>query len=58
VEVSDPRGDNPDLVKALVDAGARITAVHEEAASLEEVYLDFVTDGGADVDPAQRSTAA
>jgi ABC-2 type transport system ATP-binding protein len=44
VEVSDPRGDNPDLVKALVDAGARITAVHEEAASLEEAYLDFVTD--------------
>lgn len=44
VEVRDPRGDNPDLVAALVQAGARITAVHEEAASLEEVYLDFVTD--------------
>ncbi|MEO8510075.1 MAG: ABC transporter ATP-binding protein [Chloroflexota bacterium] len=44
VEVRDPRGDNPDLVAALVGAGARISAVHEEAASLEEVYLDFVTD--------------
>ena len=43
VEVRDPRGDNPDLVAALVGAGARISAVHEEAASLEEVYLDFVT---------------
>ena len=27
VEVGDPRGDNPELVRALVDAGARIVAV-------------------------------
>jgi ABC-2 type transport system ATP-binding protein len=48
VEMSDPRGDNPDLVRALVEAGARITAVHEEAASLEDVYLDYVADRTAD----------
>ncbi|MGH2429855.1 MAG: ATP-binding cassette domain-containing protein [Candidatus Limnocylindria bacterium] len=46
VEVRDPRGDNPDLVRALVDAGARITSVTEEAASLEEVYLDLVGEAG------------
>ena len=42
VEVGDPRGDNPELVRALVDAGARIVAVHEEVATLEQVYLDLV----------------
>ena len=31
VEVGDPRGDNPELVRALVDAGARIVGVREEA---------------------------
>ena len=47
VEVRDPRGDNPDLVQALVEAGARIVGVHEEAASLEQVYLDLVGEAGA-----------
>ncbi|HEX7195612.1 MAG TPA: ABC transporter ATP-binding protein [Candidatus Limnocylindria bacterium] len=42
VEVGDPRGDNPELVRALVDAGARIVAVNEEVATLEQVYLDLV----------------
>jgi ABC-2 type transport system ATP-binding protein len=42
VEVNDPRGDNPELVRALVEAGARIVAVREEAATLEQVYLDLV----------------
>lgn len=42
VEVRDPRGDNPELVRALVDAGARIVAVSEEAMTLEQVYLDMV----------------
>jgi ABC-2 type transport system ATP-binding protein len=42
VEVRDPRGDNPELVRALVDAGARIVAVSEEVATLEQVYLDLV----------------
>jgi ABC-2 type transport system ATP-binding protein len=46
VEVADPRGDNPELVRALVDAGARIVGVAEEAATLEQVYLDLVGEVG------------
>ncbi len=46
VEVSDPRGDNPELVRALVEAGARITGVREESATLEQVYLDLVGEAG------------
>ena len=42
VEVGDPRGDNPEVIRALVADGARILAVREEAASLEEVYLGMV----------------
>jgi hypothetical protein len=42
VEVGDPRGDNPELVRSLVDAGARIVGVAEEAVTLEQVYLDLV----------------
>jgi ABC-2 type transport system ATP-binding protein len=42
VEVADPRGDNPELVRALVDAGARIVGLGEEAVTLEQVYLDLV----------------
>jgi ABC-2 type transport system ATP-binding protein len=45
VEVVDPRGDNPEVVRALVADGARILSVREEAASLEDVYLGMV--GGA-----------
>ena len=46
VEVRDPRGDNPELVRALVDAGARIVGVREESATLEQVYLDLVGEAG------------
>jgi ABC-2 type transport system ATP-binding protein len=46
VEVDDPRGDNPELVRALVGEGARIVSVREEAASLEEVYLALVGEAG------------
>ena len=46
VEVGDPRGDNPELVRTLVEAGARILAVNEEAATLEQVYLDLVGEAG------------
>ncbi|HET7684992.1 MAG TPA: ABC transporter ATP-binding protein [Candidatus Limnocylindria bacterium] len=49
VEVSDPRGDNPEVVRALVADGARILSVREEAASLEEVYLGMVA-GAPSVD--------
>ncbi len=46
VEVGDPRGDNPELVRALVNAGARIVGVSEEVATLEQVYLDLVGEAG------------
>jgi ABC-2 type transport system ATP-binding protein len=46
IEVGDPRGDNPELVRALVDAGARIVGVHEESVTLEQVYLDLVGEAG------------
>ncbi|HSK93447.1 MAG TPA: ABC transporter ATP-binding protein [Candidatus Angelobacter sp.] len=46
VELRDPRGDNPELVRTLVEAGARIVGVHEDAASLEQVYLDLVGEAG------------
>jgi ABC-2 type transport system ATP-binding protein len=42
IEVRDPRGDNPELVGALVAAGARIVGVREQSATLEQVYLDLV----------------
>lgn len=42
VEVRDPRGDNPELVRTLVEAGARIVEVAEKAVTLEQVYLDLV----------------
>jgi ABC-2 type transport system ATP-binding protein len=42
VELADPPTDTPDLVVALVAAGARISGVREEAATLEEVYLELV----------------
>lgn len=46
VEVNDPRSDNPALVRALVEAGARIVAVSEMAVTLEQVYLDLVGEAG------------
>ena len=42
VEVGDPRGDNPVLVRRLVEAGAHIMGVTEEAQTLEEAYLELV----------------
>ena len=46
VELTDPHVETPDLVAALVGAGARITGVREEAATLEEVYLRLVGEVG------------
>jgi ABC-2 type transport system ATP-binding protein len=42
VELAEPRQDTPDLVRELVSHGARVLAVTEEVASLEQVYLDLV----------------
>jgi ABC-2 type transport system ATP-binding protein len=59
VEVRDPRADNPDLVRALVEAGARIVGVHEQAATLEQVYLDLVGEAGErDADVARIGEVA
>ena len=57
VEVRDPRGDNPELVRALVEAGARIVGVREEAATLEQVYLDLVGEAGERDAPAPARKA-
>jgi len=46
VEMADPPRETPDLVAALVAAGARITAVNEEAPTLEEAYLALVGEVG------------
>ncbi|MGH2358787.1 MAG: ABC transporter ATP-binding protein, partial [Candidatus Limnocylindria bacterium] len=46
VEISDPRRDNPVVVRALVDAGARIVAVMEEAQTLEAAYLELLGEAG------------
>ena len=46
VELSEPELETPDLVAALVNAGARIVGVREEAATLEEVYLRLVGEAG------------
>ena len=46
VELGNPGHDTPDLVAALVGGGARITAVREEAPTLEEVYLRLVGEVG------------
>src|SRR5438132_2299645 len=42
VELADPAHETPDLVATLVAAGARITGVQEDAATLAEVYLQLV----------------
>jgi hypothetical protein len=57
VEVSDPRRDNPELVATLVAHGARIVSLHEEAASLEEVYLRLVGEVGERDAPADASVS-
>ena len=46
VELADPSHDTPDLVAALVTAGARVTSVVEDAPTLEEAYLSLVGEHG------------
>jgi ABC-2 type transport system ATP-binding protein len=59
VELADPTRETPDLVERLVTAGARITAVREETATLEEVYLRLVGEvGERDVRSATAVEAA
>lgn len=42
VELDEPEKHNPRLVRALVEAGAEIQLVEEEAHSLEKVYFDVL----------------
>jgi ABC-2 type transport system ATP-binding protein len=44
VPVRDPERDNPELVRAVVDAGGQVQFVTESAPSLEEVYLKLIGD--------------
>jgi ABC-2 type transport system ATP-binding protein len=46
VELADPFHETPEVVARLVAAGARITGVREESATLEEVYLQLVGEAG------------
>ncbi len=46
LELADPAHETPDLINSLVGAGARITSVREESATLEEVYLQLVGEIG------------
>ena len=56
VELADPALETPDLVAHLVAAGARITGVREEAATLEEVYLELVGEAGERDVPASAAS--
>jgi ABC-2 type transport system ATP-binding protein len=42
VELEQPGRDTPELVRELVTRGARVMAVSEEVATLEQVYLELV----------------
>ncbi|MGY4707728.1 ABC transporter ATP-binding protein [Candidatus Bipolaricaulota sp. J31] len=42
LEVSDPRRDNPVLVRRLVELGAEIVSVREEETTLEDVYHELM----------------
>jgi ABC-2 type transport system ATP-binding protein len=42
VSLEDPERDNPQLIRALVDAGAEIQFVGELRRTLEDVYLRLV----------------
>jgi len=46
VELVEPRRDTPELVRELVTRGARVLAVAEDVASLEQVYLELVGERG------------
>ena len=47
VTLDDPEAHNPQLIKTLVDEGARVQFVGEIRQSLEDVYLHLVSNDGA-----------
>lgn len=48
IALGDPDAENPQLVDALVKAGAQIKYVRPNSASLEQVYLELVGEGESD----------
>ena len=44
VPVHDPEHDNPELVRAIVDAGGQVQFVTESVPTLEDVYLKLIGD--------------
>ncbi len=46
VDVDDPALTNPELIRALVGAGAEVQFVEEASGSLEQAYLELVADDG------------
>jgi len=46
VEVEDPDRENPEIADALTTAGGRILGLSQSEASLEDVYLKLVQEGG------------
>jgi ABC-2 type transport system ATP-binding protein len=44
VPVRDPEHDNPELVRAVVDAGGQVQFVTDSVPSLEDVYLKLIGD--------------
>ncbi len=46
MQLDDPEADNPQIVRALVAAGADLQFVGELRHSLEEIYLQLVKNEG------------
>jgi hypothetical protein len=47
-EVENPTINTPNLVKALVDSDAQVYAVRPQTRDLETIYLQCISEGGAD----------
>jgi ABC-2 type transport system ATP-binding protein len=55
VEVNDPEANNPDLIRCLVEMGARIQFVGELRRRLEDVYLQLLQTVGESHDEKNKS---
>jgi len=42
IEVKDPEKENPDILKAIINAGGRVQLVSDVSPTLEDAYLKFV----------------
>jgi ABC-2 type transport system ATP-binding protein len=55
VELADPPVNTPELVRAIVEAGAPVLAIEPLASSLEEVYLQLMADAATSETSAVNS---